>query len=267
MDTLHILHAGVVKKQVKEAIDRFRVSFPQVEVNACAAGSVDCARRALSGEPCDLLILADHRLIELLLCPELCDSYRIFAGNRMVLQATHADAPLTGDNWLQILSDPDTRLGHFDPQADPGGYRALFCCQLADYVQPGLGRRLLESPNRRVVDHDHVSQVDYLIYYYTAALQDDKPFAELPELMDLSSDDLAGIYASAHIELESGETVQGTPVSHALSIPKSSRNPELARDFVDEFLRSAFLSAGFLPRAGLVHCSELKEAGDAGGES
>lgn len=260
MQTLHILHAGVVKRQVKEAIDRFCAGRPEVEVNACAAGSVDCAKRALSGDPCDLLILADHRLIELMLCPELCDSYRIFAGNRMVLQATHADAPLNKENWLQILSDNNTRLGHFDPQADPGGYRALFCCQLAEYVQPGLGRRLLESPNRRVVDHDHVSEVDYLIYYYTAALQDDKPFVELPEMMDLSSDDLASIYAFARIDLGNGKTVQGTPISHALAIPKSARQKELARDFVDEFLRCDFAAAGFLPRAGLVHCSELEKA-------
>lgn len=261
MQTLHILHAGVVKREVQQTITRFCAANRETEVQASAGGSVDCARRALAGEPCDLLILADHRLIELLLSPELCDSYRIFAGNRMVLQATRADSPLTKDNWLEILSDPATRLGHFDPQADPGGYRALFCLQLAEYIQPGLGRRLLESPNRRVVDHDHVSDVDYLIYYYTAALRDDKPFAELPELMDLSSDDLADIYASAKVELADGKTVQATPISHALAIPKSAAQPELARDFVDEFLRSDFAAAGFLPRAGLIHCSEVVKGG------
>ena len=256
METLHILHAGVVKRQVKETIDRFVAANPQIEVNASSAGSVDCARRALAGEPCDLLILADHRLIELLLCPQLCDSYRIFAGNRMILQATHADSPLNDDNWLQILNDNSTKLGHFDPQADPGGYRAVFCLQLAEYVQPGLGHRLLESPNRRIVDHDHVSDVDYLIYYYTAALQDDKPFVKLPEVMDLSGDELADIYASARVELSDGRTVQGTPICHALTIPKSSKRKELATAFVDEFLRCDFNAAGFVPRAGLVYCSE-----------
>ena len=256
MQTLHVLHAGVVGPQIKETKERFQNRFPQVEVNACAAGSVDCARRALAGEPCDLLILADYRLIELLLCPQLCDSYRIFAGNRMILQATHGGDKLDKSNWLSILNDPGTKLGHFDPQADPGGYRALFCLQLADYVQPGLGRRLLESKNRRVVDHAHVSEVDYLIYYYTAAKREEKPFVELPELMDLSSDDLANIYATAQVELADGKTVRGTPISHALTIPKSAKEPEVARDFVDEFLRCDFVAAGFLPRAGLVHCQD-----------
>ena len=256
MKTLHILHAGVVKRQVKETIDRFVAADPQIEVNACSAGSVDCARRALSGEPYDLLILADHLLIELLLCPHLCDSYRIFAGNRMVLQAPHADSPLNNDNWLRILNDSGTKLGHFNPQADPGGYRAVFCLQLADRIQPGLGRRLMESPNRRIVDHDHVSDVDYLIYYYTAALQDDKPFVKLPELMDLSSDELADIYASAKVELSDGRTVQGAPICHALTIPKSAEQKELALDFIDEFLRCDFKAAGFIPRSDLVYCSE-----------
>ena len=256
METLHILHAGVVKRQVKETIERFVSLHPEVEVKACAGGSVDCARRALAGEPCDLLILADYRLIEILLYPQLCDSYRIFAGNRMILQATHADSSLNDDNWLQILNDNATKLGHFDPQADPGGYRSVFYLQLADYVQPGLGRRLLESPNRRIVDHDHVCDVDYLIYYYTAALQDDKPFVKLPEVMDLSSDDLAHIYASAHVELSDGRTVRGTPICHALTIPKSSDHKELSLAFVDEFLRCDFEAAGFIPRAGLVYCSE-----------
>ncbi|MBO7668839.1 MAG: hypothetical protein J6T26_10290, partial [Firmicutes bacterium] len=145
---------------------------------------------------------------------------------------------------------------HFDPQADPGGYRAVFCLQLAEYVQPGLGRRLLESSNRRIVDHDHVSDVDYLIYFYTAALQDNKPFVKLPEVMDLSGDELADIYASARVELSDGRTVQGTPICHALTIPKSSKRKELATAFVDEFLRCDFNAAGFVPRAGLVYCSE-----------
>lgn len=259
MKTLHVLHAGVVKRQINETIERFKQRFPDAEVNACAAGSVDCARRALSGEPCDLLILADHRLIEVLLYPQLCDSYRIFAGNRMILQATHADAPLNDENWLQILSDPATRLGHRDPMADPGGYRAVFCLQLADNVQPGLSRMLLNSPNRRVVDHGEESEVDYLIYYYTAALKDDKPFVTLPEMMDLSREDLADIYASARVELSDGRVVQGTPICHALTVPKSAREPELAHEFVDEFLRCDFTAAGFLPRTGLVHCPALNQ--------
>ena len=256
MQTLTILHAGVVKPQIKETIERFSSTHPDIRVNACSGGSVDCARKALAGEPCDLLVLADYRLFDLLLCPQLCDGYRIFAGNRMVLQATRTDSPLNEDNWLEILSDPATRIGHFDPQADPGGYRAVYCMQLAEKVRPGLGKHLLESPNRRIVDHDHVCDVDYLIYYYTAALQDDKPFVKLPEVMDLSSDELAHIYASAYVELSDGRTVRGTPICHALTIPKSSNHKELSLAFVDEFLRCDFEAAGFIPRAGLVYCSE-----------
>ena len=255
METLHILHAGVVKRQVKETIDRFVSLHPEIEVKACAGGSVDCARRALAGEPCDLLILADQQLFELLLCPELCDGYRIFAGNRMILQATRKDHPLDQDNWLQILNDKNTRLGHFDPMADPGGYRSVFCLQLADQVQPGLSKRLLESPNHLIVDHDHVSDVDILVYYYTVALQDDLPFVVLPEVMDLSSEDLADIYATAQVELADGKKVRGTPICHALSVPRTAEHRELAEAFVEEFLRCDFAAAGFIPRSGEFDCS------------
>ena len=260
MQTLTILHAGVVKPQIKETIERFNSTHPDIRVNACAGGSVDCARKALAGDPCDILILADYRLFDLLLCPQLCDGYRILAGNRMVLQATHTDSPLDEGNWLEILSDPATRIGHFDPQADPGGYRAVFCMQLAENVRPGLGKLLLESPNRRLVDHDQVDEVDYIFYYLTAARRDDKPFIVLPETMDLSSDELAHIYASAKVELSDCHTVQGTPICHALTIPKSSDKKELATAFVDEFLRCDFKAAGFIPRSELVYCSEKVNA-------
>lgn len=251
--TLHIFHAGVVKKQVGEAIQRFRRLRPAIEVNAWAGGSVECARRALSGEPCDILILADDQLFPLLL-DQLCDWRRIFAGNRMVLQATHADAPLNKDNWLQILTDPKTRIGHFDPLADPGGYRAVISCQLAEYVRPGLGRFLLDKPNRRVIRHGQEHEVDYIIYYYTAARQEaNLPFVLLPEVMDLSSEALADIYATARVELAEGQVVRGTPIGHALAIMKSSPQPELAQSFCDEFLNCDFAAAGFIPRSALVH--------------
>ena len=256
MQSLTILHAGVVKPQIKETIERFSNTHPDVRVNACAGGSVDCARKALAGEPCDILALADYRLFDLLLCPQLCDGYRIFAGNRMVLQATHTDSPLNESNWLQILSDPATRIGHFDPQADPGGYRAVFCMQLADKVRPGLGKQLLESPNRRLVDHDHVDEVDYIFYYLTAARRDDKPFVVLPETMDLSNSDLSDVYAAAHIELADGRTILGTPIGHALSIPKTSTQKSIANEFMEEFLRCDFAASGFIPRSEAVNFGE-----------
>jgi len=66
-----------------------------------------------------------------------------FAGNEVVLlysseKSRYADE-ITPDNWYDILRRPDVTLGFSDPNGDPGGYRALMVCQLAELYYKDQG--------------------------------------------------------------------------------------------------------------------------------
>lgn len=254
MKTLHILNAGCVMSQVKDTVERFNALHSNIQAVNCNGGSVDCIRRMQSGEPCDLLILADDAIIVSMMIPDYTDGYFIFAGNRMVLVSLSDKKVINSDNWIEKLLDPLATFGHFDPSGDPGGYRAVMACMLADNVQPGLSEKLLEHPGRVVLNSPNVPQPDYMFTYYSGPAGRGKPFAQLPVEMDLSDPSLNEHYATAIIALEKDGTniVHGSAICHALTIPYTSKEPEAVKSFINLFLQTDFQSQGFLPRSQMV---------------
>ena len=101
------------------------------------SGSVEALRKVTDlGKSCDLLALADYRLIPKFMVPEHADWYVAFATNRIVLAYTDNsryanEIESNPDKWYEILMRSDVRFGFSDPNKDPCGYRAVGVIALA----------------------------------------------------------------------------------------------------------------------------------------
>jgi len=250
MKKINIIHAGCVENQVKETVERFNIEHKDTIVSCSRGGSVDCIRRMKAGEDCDLLILADDAIIAGMMIPDWADGYYIFAGNRMVVFATSPDHPISSENWIEKLLDPNATFGHYEPSGDPGGYRAVMVCMLADAVRPGLSSKLLDHPGHKILKSPEEAPPDYMFGYYTRVASNGVPFAQLPMEMDLSDPALNSHYSKATIDLDGdgSNIVRGSAICHALTIPFSAKNPASAMEFVDMFLEIDFEAAHFISK-------------------
>ena len=257
--TLNIFSAGVARKAVEATISKWNAAHPDIPVNLKVDGSVDLIRKCLSGEPCDLLILADDKIIDMMMIPDKCNGYIVFAGNRMVIAANEG-FEITTENWKEKLLSPDATFDHHNPYADPGGYRAVMAMMLADKVEPELADKLLNHPGHYGMGDksDDTPVIKYCFDYYTRALSRDANIAELPETMNLSNAALQDIYSSVEFAVDDNNTVKATPINHALTIPTSSTNKASAKEFGKMFLETDFATYGFIERHEIIGEDILK---------
>ena len=201
-----------------------------------------------------MLISADDAIIESMLMPEHAKGYRVFAGNRMVV----AGKGINSENWIEKLTDPSATFIHNDPHGDPGGYRAVMAILLADKVREGLTGKLMDHPGHMGMEPAADAQpgerpeADYSFTYYYGAASRGLDFAVLPSVMDLSDDALADEYAKAVFAVDEHNTIKGTPIAHALTIPTSALYPEEAKEFCRLFLTTDFAAAHFTEKNAVV---------------
>ena len=249
MNNLHIFSAGVARKAVTDTINKWNETHPELPAELTVDGSVDLIRRCLSGEACDILILADDKIIDSMMIPEAAAGYTVFAGNRMVVAANEG-YEISSDDWKEKLLAPDATFDHHNPYADPGGYRSVMAMMLADNIEPGLAEKLLNHPGHFGMGNDpeDMPEIRYAFDYYTRAAGRGAMIAELPEIMNLSKDDLADEYAKVSFAVDDENTITATPINHAITIPATAGNPDAAKEFAELFLKSDFESYGFVKR-------------------
>ena len=256
MRNLTVLNATCINNQIENTVRLFNADHDDIMAVNSSGGSVDCIRRMLNHEPCDLLVLADDQIIANMMMPAYTDGYYVFAGNSMVLMPTRPGKSIDSSNWLDVLLDPTTTFGHFDPHGDPGGYRAVLACLLCDSLEQGVAGKLLNHTGRRIVTSHDDSPVDFMFGYRSGPFAKNKPYAELPEKINLSNPKLNEHYATARFDIDGDgkNVVYGSAICHALTIPFTATAPQAALEFVQLFLQTDFVAAGFLPRSRTVGC-------------
>lgn len=259
MSTLNIFSAGVARKVVNDTIKKWNQIYPDISVDLTVDGSVDLIRRCLSGEPCDLLILADDKIIDQMMIPVATTGYIIFAGNRMVIAANEG-YEIGDDNWQEKLLASDATFDHHNPYADPGGYRAVMAMMLADKLEPSLADKLLNHPGHFGMGNDpaDMPEIKYCFDYYTRAAGRGAMIAELPAVMNLSLDELTDIYAEVSFAVDEDNTITATPINHALTIPATAINADSAKEFAELFLQTDFTEYGFIKRYSTIGQDILK---------
>ena len=130
----------------------FEAKYPDIDVQAQYHGSIQVIRQVTDLHiPIDIVATADASLVPMLMYatndPDTnlpyANWYIRFASNRLALASrpdSNYASEINADNWYQILSRPDVRVGLADPRFDAVGYRALMVYALAGdyYHQPTI---------------------------------------------------------------------------------------------------------------------------------
>jgi len=239
---LVVFCAGSLYMPLKELAAIYEERHAGIEVVIEPSGSVKAVRKVTElGRRCDVLAVADYRLIPRMMFPKHADWCVAFASNEAVLAYTnnskYADA-INSDNWLEILLRPDVRYGFSNPNDDPCGYRAVTILGLAGmyygrlevfkelvtevtniyseevngtlhiYVPADLevkgSRLVVRSKSVDLIALLEAGALDYAFEYRSVAVQHNLRFVELPPELNLGSPEHADFYAKATIHIMCG---------------------------------------------------------------
>lgn len=296
-EELRVFHAGSLTGLVEDIGSIMRERYSIVVLSE-PSGSVEAIRKVVDlGKKADLIMVADHRLIEQLMMPKYTSWLLIFASNQMVLAYTNSSKfsnEINGQNWLDIISRPGVRVGASDPNKDPAGYRSLMVLALS-YLQSGDERamRLLEkvgkveAGNTVLIDVSHgipedtgnlvfraksvdlialleAGVLDYAFEYRNVAIEHNLKFVELPKEVDLSDPRLDGLYGKVSVKILGAEnkvlTLQASAITYGLTIPNTAENVDGARRFIE-----LALSKDVLERNGFKFLEKPVVIGEAPG--
>lgn len=245
---LRVVPAGSLLVPFAQTEAAFEASHPGVDVQVEGHGSIQAIRQVTDlHRPVDVVAVADESLIpDLMYRPmedgtgNYTDWYTPFATNAMVIAYTNGSryaGEVNPENWHEVLSRPDVRVGFPNPMLDAAGYRALLVTVLAeDYygdrtifsrvlgsgfepplsVDRGNGTatvvlpEVLRPAGNRIAVRDgsvylisllEAGGIDYAFEYRSVAEAHHLPFVALPAGIDLSAAGQAEAYARARVIL------------------------------------------------------------------
>jgi molybdate/tungstate transport system substrate-binding protein len=289
---LKVIPAGSLLQPFDEVENAFEAQYPYVDVQVEGHGSIQAIRQVTDlHRPIDVIAVADESLIPDLMFrtdpmtgTNFTDSDTPFATNAMVIAFTnksrYADE-ITPENWGEVLSRPDVRVGFSNPMLDAAGYRSIMVTLLADryyqnstlfpvligshftpplvaedeggiatvtlpeVLRPSDEKLVIRDGSIFVLSHLEAGGIDYAFEYRSVAEGHNLKWINLPQEIDLSSQDYADGYAKVRVILgfqrfsAIGQDRIGQPIVYAVTIPNNARNRELAQEFADLVVRMA----------------------------
>ncbi len=264
---LKVMIAGSLMVPFDALEEAYETAHPDVDVEVEAHGSIQVIRHVTEiGDLVDVVVPADYNLIPMLMyqtpVPDsgemFSDWYLEFAGNELALAYTPdslmADE-ITSENWYEVLSNPDVRLGLSDPRFDASGYRTLMITQLAEsyYGNPTLFEKTFigrftnplsvqKSEGKSVIHVPEVlepsadsnivmrgssialiallesGEIDYAFEYQSVIEQQGLLYVSLPDELNLGLPELAAQYASVQVQLDFRRFSTVTPIFDGVPI-------------------------------------------------
>jgi len=240
---LKVFCAGSLYIPLKKLAEEFRKRYG-VDVHIEPSGSVMVVRKVTDlGKRCDVLAVADYRLLPMYVYPNYSDWYVAFARNEIVIAFTdksrYADVvEKHPEKIFEILAKPEVRFGFSDPNQDPCGYRAVGVVALASlyyrnssifeklvldnvpgvrienesgvlhiYVPPSFTPRGNLVVRPKSVDLIHLleaGELDYAFEYKSVAIQHGLKFVELPKQINLADPKYDDLYSKVVVHILSG---------------------------------------------------------------
>jgi len=245
---LKVLPAGSLLQPFEEVERVFETQHPDVDVQVEGHGSIQVIRQVTDlHRPIDVVAVADASLIPDLMFrtdsttgANFTDSFTPFATNAMVIAYTnksrYADE-ITPENWYQVLSRPDVRIGISNPMLDAAGYRSIMVALLADQyyqnstlfpvligshftpplmvedeggiatvrlpevLRPSDEKLVIRDGSIFVLSHLEAGGIDYVFEYRSVAEGHNLRWINLPQEIDLSSPDYAEGYGKVRVIL------------------------------------------------------------------
>lgn len=236
-----MFHAGSLSQLIEKVAERFQQNHPQVIIQSESSGSLDAIRKITElNKSCDMIAVADYRLIERFLRPHVTLNY-VFLGNQLVLATAKReivqDLSDWGENWYEKISSAEYSYGISDPDRDPAGYYAHLTWKLAEiyYNRPGLYRRLLNGLQTRwirpksseLVALLQTGTLDFAFLYKSTALQNNLQFVVFPAQVSLVEDTYADLYSRVFLNIAGGKPgstfeVTGAPIRYGVALTNRS---------------------------------------------
>ena len=227
----------------------FEQANPDINVEMQAHGSIQVIRQVTElGQDVDVVAVADDSLIPMLMYQTKMPDGKPYANwdimpatNQLVLaytsQSKYANE-INANNWYQIISRPDVRLGFTDPRMDSVGYRTLMTLKLAEsyygvdnimddtvgkYFSMPItaneenGISTIHVPELLEPTDDHMvlrgaqmellallqsGDIDYTIDYKSTVIQDGLSYIELPPEINLGDSNFAQNYQKVIVKLD-----------------------------------------------------------------
>ncbi|HEY8312059.1 MAG TPA: extracellular solute-binding protein [Gemmatimonadaceae bacterium] len=288
-----VFNAGALALPLRQALDSF-ARQGTLQVSQENAGSVETVRKILDLHRIpDVLGLADTALFSRFLGGRISGGVTVLGSTRMVLAYTPRSrfaAEVSAQNWADVTTRPGVQVGRSDPSLDPAGYRALMAMQLAEkyYGHRGLASRLeraAPAANMRPKSADLIAllqtgNLDYAWEYESVARRLGLRFVALPPEVDLGDPALAGIYATAKVEIpDPGSSADGVtrdprpvpqlmigaPIVFGAAVPTDASHPETGRRFITYLMsqegRAIFASYGLVAKLPVSGAPRSKHGG------
>jgi len=253
---LIIFHAGSLSVPLKEIADSFNLQYPDVNILMESAGSLACARKITDlNKDCDIIAVADYKVIDNMLIPKFASWNIKFVSNEMLIVYTDKSKysdEINSKNWYEILLRRDVNYGRSDPNSDPCGYRAILTMKLSEiyYNQINLTSKFLQKNEEMIRPKEvdliallETNNVDYIFLYRSVAEQHNLNYLILPDSINLKSNELSDFYAQVSVEVADEDptktqTMYGEPMIYGISIPFNAKNKKVAEIFIDFLLNS-----------------------------
>ncbi len=242
---LNILHAGSLSAMMDEVARDF-TKETGIKITRRAGGSLFLSRLIKERRvDWDIFFSADYRIIEDLK-PAFCEEVIPFAGNEMVIAYTNKSKyskEIREDNWIEILSKPNLRIGRANPELDPCGYRALLIFEIAKKLYPdkkNLVDKILQNSSEKnvrpkaaeVANLLESGEIDYAFLYLSEALTRNVKYIKLSDSLNFSNLKLNDFYNEFYIKLKNSTEIRGDPIIYAYCVNKNSKNKKAINDFL-----------------------------------
>jgi molybdate/tungstate transport system substrate-binding protein len=287
-----VMTAGSLLVPFRAIEEAYEKAHPEVDVLIEGHGSIQVIRHVtevplLSGEAiADIVAVADYSLIPKMMYHTLIPGENRayanwclqFATNSLGLAYTSQSkyvGEINLDNWYEILSRPEVKVGMSDPRFDSCGYRALIAMKLAElfYGKEGLSSSIMGNfsyplqveennnsytifvpeilePERLVMRNSSVTLVfplqsgdlDYAFEYKSVAEQHGLNFLELPPEINLSSDSYKTLCPNIKVKLAFKRFASVNPdfdilpIIYGLTVPANASHPEEAIRLIEFIL-------------------------------
>jgi molybdate/tungstate transport system substrate-binding protein len=246
---LVVFEAGSLMVPFAQMEKEFETANPDIDVEIQAHGSIQVIRHLTElGEDVDIVAVADYSLIPLLMYQTMmpdgkpyADWYIKPAANQLVLAYTPNSkyaGELNADNWYEIITRPDVRIGLADPRMDAVGYRTLMVTKLAEsfydvdgimrnaigryftvpiiareedgislitvpeLLEPSDDRMYLRGASMQLVALLQSNDIDYTFEYESVVAQQGLNYLELPPEISLGDENYIENYSKVRVKLD-----------------------------------------------------------------
>lgn len=276
-EVLVIFCAGSLYYPLSCVKKEFLNEHPNLKIVIEPSGSVIAMKKIVElKKRCDILALADYKLILNYVMPNYSKFCIVFATNELVLCYTNYSKfhdLINSTNWYEILMKNGVTLGFSNPNNDPAGYRTLIVLLLASfYYKKPIFNELIEKYSNiryKVVNSTYVIEVpsnivvnvnkiklrsksidlisllkegtlDYAFEYKSVAIALQLNYIKLPREINLGCPDFAKNYEKVEVILLNGtsskKVVKGGLIKYGLTIPTTAENVKYAIEFLNFLL-------------------------------